>query len=207
LSQESVVSTQRARTLNVGIRWILALACFVCSCGVNSQLIETEIEKTEASAARAEAAATRAQAANARAEEAAIRLQAAEARAENSLRSVNEAASMSASRAESIPIQYNVYDLLTKLGAERSGYGMYTYVLFGRNVGKDAPPVGNDILRRYRSLLKAISGSESTSEAGRHSDWSIPDFWMRPIFPVSHGRRLLFAAIRQGASTGSGERR
>jgi hypothetical protein len=138
---------------------------------LNRQLIEAENEKTEASAARAEVAAARALAANNRAEQAAIRVQATEARVEESLKSANQAADRSeASRAAAIPIQYNVYNLLTKLGAERSGYGMYTYVLFGRDVGKTALPVHNDISQRYRSLLEAIeSASESTSEAGRPS--------------------------------------
>jgi hypothetical protein len=138
----------------------------LCSCGANRQLIEAETEKIEASAARTEAAAAKAQAAAARAEQATVRAETAEARVAESLRSANEAAA--ASRVPAIPIQYYVYDLLTKARGERRGYGMYTYVLFGRDVGRSSRPIGQDISQRYRRLLKAIeSASESTSEAGR----------------------------------------
>ena len=47
---------------------------------------------------------------------------------------------------------------LLRVGGEPQGYGMYTYVLFGRKVGLREPPPPAAVLQRYESLLKALEG-------------------------------------------------
>ncbi len=69
---------------------------------------------------------------------------------------------------QSVPIslpRYHAYGIVTKPNSEPRGYGMYTYVLFGRRVGKHAPPLTNDLRERYASLLRAI---ESSTESAVH---------------------------------------
>lgn len=47
---------------------------------------------------------------------------------------------------------------------------MYTYVLFGRKVGGDAPNLADDVAERYQALLEAIESTtpaESTLEAAK----------------------------------------
>lgn len=60
----------------------------------------------------------------------------------------------------------HVWDALTDMFAEKEGYGMYTYVLFGRRL-KPAAGLGQATRDRYESLLKAIHASTLTvSEMG-----------------------------------------
>lgn len=61
------------------------------------------------------------------------------------------------------PIRHHAYDLLLQIDGERPGYGLYTYVLFGRKVGADAPSLPHDVAQRYQALLEAIESSTSTA--------------------------------------------
>lgn len=56
-------------------------------------------------------------------------------------------------------ICYHTYDLLDNNKAERLGYGMYTYVLFGHNPKIEAD---SQVLKRYKGLLDAIYVSTKT---------------------------------------------
>ncbi|GAB4279655.1 MAG: hypothetical protein Kow0092_35400 [Deferrisomatales bacterium] len=55
------------------------------------------------------------------------------------------------------PPQHHVWALLTEMGGEEPGYGMYTYVLFARRVR--TPGLDPDIRSRYESLLSALAAS------------------------------------------------
>lgn len=57
------------------------------------------------------------------------------------------------------PIRHHAYELLLQIDGERPGYGLYTYVLFGRKVGANAPPLPQEDARRYQALLEAIESS------------------------------------------------
>jgi peptidoglycan-associated lipoprotein len=63
-----------------------------------------------------------------------------------------------------LPPRQHAYDLLTKFDGERQGYGMYTYVLFGRKVGRNAPALPEDVANRYRALLEAIESSTGPAD-------------------------------------------
>jgi len=65
---------------------------------------------------------------------------------------------------------YHVYDFLTKFDGEQQGYGMYTYVLFGRNVGTEAPALPRDVATRYQALLDAIESFTATRDAAKQAD-------------------------------------
>lgn len=61
-------------------------------------------------------------------------------------------------------VAHHAYTLLLTLDAEPPGYAMYTYVLFGRRVGVDAPPLSHDTAQRYQALLDAIGSSTNTAD-------------------------------------------
>ncbi len=61
-------------------------------------------------------------------------------------------------------VLHHAYDLLAAFDSERPGYAMYTYVLFGRRVGAQAPSfLSHDVAQRYQALLAAIESSTSNA--------------------------------------------
>ncbi|MDP1708348.1 MAG: hypothetical protein Q8L89_04710 [Gammaproteobacteria bacterium] len=60
-------------------------------------------------------------------------------------------------------VLHHAYDLLAAFDSERPGYAVYTYVLFGRRVGAQAPSLSHDVAQRYQALLAAIESSTSTA--------------------------------------------
>lgn len=63
------------------------------------------------------------------------------------------------------PPRQHLWDVLLQMDDEAPGYGMYTYVLFGRRL--DLSSLDQETLQRYQQLLDAIVGSTlSSGEAG-----------------------------------------
>src|SRR5262249_20184040 len=56
-------------------------------------------------------------------------------------------------------ISYHAVDFLTNRQTERRGYGVYTYVLFGRRINKTGDGSGLEPLPRYQALLDALAKS------------------------------------------------
>ncbi len=70
-------------------------------------------------------------------------------------------------RGEQVGPKHHLWKPLTSMLAEDEGFGMYTYVLFGRKL-KPMGRLGTGTLERYEQLLAAIHGSTlSAAEAGR----------------------------------------
>lgn len=63
------------------------------------------------------------------------------------------------------PPTFHVWDTLKAPGTERPGYGLYTYVLFGRRLGGEPPP-DETVRERYARLLAAIVGSTPSASEG-----------------------------------------
>jgi hypothetical protein len=64
------------------------------------------------------------------------------------------------------PPEYHVWDTLTEEGAEKTGYAMYTYVLFGRRLD-NITTLNSEILNRYQNLLEAIIASTPSAIEAR----------------------------------------
>lgn len=66
-------------------------------------------------------------------------------------------------------VSHQALDVFSAPFAEPSGYGMYTYVLFGRRFEAQAPALPHDVLARYQSLLKAVASSTLNAKSAAHS--------------------------------------
>ncbi len=60
-------------------------------------------------------------------------------------------------RGEEPAVSRHAWDFLTDMDGEKEGFGMYTYVLFSRNV--DRPGLASEVEERYKKILAAIAGT------------------------------------------------
>lgn len=150
--------------------FVLTMGAGCCDvCKMNADEAKMYAIQATASAAKADSAARNAEMAAVDAKASADKAEGAADRAE-AAGAKSEARLMKRMRPpkfkKAIPIRH-VWDTLRYEGCEKKGYGMYTYVLFGRRVDNLAS-VSPEIAKRYENLLYAIISSTPTTREARH---------------------------------------
>ena len=83
-------------------------------------------------------------------------------------------------RGDPVGPKQHLWKPLIAMLSEDTGYGMYTYVLFGRKL-KPMGRLGSEALERYERLLEAIGGSTLSVSEGGQVDKAGTNVFMIPL--------------------------